>query len=176
MWHPLTWIFEPSLVMSGDRIRWRQTVVAYSSNWLSATSRAILAGICFPPIPWPMTWWAPTVDNGCHWGHHFHRQMSNSRIKLIMLLFNRSRRNQASAPLDNPFGSDSRPMRPVSGWGDSLNPHRRGGQTAHHGGDVCGLSCVGWRSQYWSIPTVQNLGKGSVSFPPRPRDIQLLSY
>jgi hypothetical protein len=54
MWRLRTWIFEPSLVLSGDKIRWRQTVVAYSNDWLSA-SHAILAGICFPPIPWPMT-------------------------------------------------------------------------------------------------------------------------
>ncbi len=52
-WRLGTWIFEPSLVLSGDKIRWRQTVVAYSSDWLSV-SGAILAGICFPPIPWPM--------------------------------------------------------------------------------------------------------------------------
>ncbi len=31
-----------------------QTVVAYSSDWLSA-SHTILAGITFLPIPWPMT-------------------------------------------------------------------------------------------------------------------------
>ncbi len=37
----------------GDMIRWWQTVVAYSSDWLSA-SRAILAGICFPPILSPV--------------------------------------------------------------------------------------------------------------------------
>ena len=56
-WIFLCWnsiLYEPSLVLSGDKIRWRQTVVAYSSNWFSA-SRAILAGICFPPKPWPMT-------------------------------------------------------------------------------------------------------------------------
>jgi hypothetical protein len=47
MWCLRTWIFEPSLVLSGNNL-------AYSSDWLSA-SRAILAGICFPPMPWPMT-------------------------------------------------------------------------------------------------------------------------
>ena len=30
----------------------------------------------------------------------------------------------------------------VSEAGNSLNPRRRGGQMAHHGGDVCGLFCV----------------------------------
>jgi hypothetical protein len=54
LWRLRTWIFEPSLILSGDKIRWQQTVVAHSSDWLSA-SCAILAGICFLPIPWPMT-------------------------------------------------------------------------------------------------------------------------
>ena len=53
-WRLRTWIFEPSLILSGDKIRWQQTIVAYSSDWLSA-SCAILAGTCFPPISWPMT-------------------------------------------------------------------------------------------------------------------------
>ncbi len=65
-WHLRTWIFEPSLVLSGDKIRWRQTVVAYSSDWLSA-SCAILAGICIPPIPWPMKD-TPKITNFHFWG------------------------------------------------------------------------------------------------------------
>ena len=53
-WRWRTWISEPSFVLSGREIRWRQTVVSYSSDWLSA-SRAILARIHFPPITWPLT-------------------------------------------------------------------------------------------------------------------------
>ncbi len=49
-------------------------------------------------------------------------------------------------------------------WGNSLNPCRRGGQMAHHGGDVCGFSCVRWWPQYYTIPTVQNLPSGSFCF------------
>ena len=52
-WRRHTWILESSLVLSGSKIGWWQTVVAYSSDWLSA-SHAILIGIYFPPIPWSM--------------------------------------------------------------------------------------------------------------------------
>ncbi len=41
--------------LSVYEIGWQgRTIVAYSSNWLSV-SCAILAGITFPPIPWPMS-------------------------------------------------------------------------------------------------------------------------
>ena len=53
-WRRRTWISEPSFVLSGHEPRWQQTVVADSGDWLSA-SRAILAGIQFPPISWLMT-------------------------------------------------------------------------------------------------------------------------
>jgi hypothetical protein len=47
--------FQSHHYLSGYEIKWqKQTVVAYLSNWLSA-SHAILAGITFPPKPWPMT-------------------------------------------------------------------------------------------------------------------------
>jgi hypothetical protein len=47
--------FQSHHLLSGYEIGWQgQTVIAYSSNWLSARC-AILAGITFPPIPWPMT-------------------------------------------------------------------------------------------------------------------------
>ncbi len=47
--------FQSHHYLSGYEIRWQeQTIVAYSSNWLSV-SRAILAGITFLPIPRPMT-------------------------------------------------------------------------------------------------------------------------
>ncbi len=41
-------------ILSGCKIEWRDCVIAYSCNKLLA-SRAILAGILIPPIPWPMT-------------------------------------------------------------------------------------------------------------------------
>ncbi len=47
-----TWIFEPSVYSSGCKIEWQACVVAYSCDKLLA-SRAILAGISIPPIPWP---------------------------------------------------------------------------------------------------------------------------
>ena len=46
MWRLRTWTFEPSIVLSGDKIRWRQTVVACKLHHF--------AGICFLPITWPM--------------------------------------------------------------------------------------------------------------------------
>ncbi len=47
-----TWIFEPSVYLSGCEIEWWACVVAYSCDELLA-SCAILAGISIPPIPWP---------------------------------------------------------------------------------------------------------------------------
>jgi hypothetical protein len=73
--------FEPSLVLSGNKIRWRQTVVAHSSDWLSA-SRAILAGICFPPIPWPMT--DSYVHTCWHVGNRYFRHKHVSRLDLFL--------------------------------------------------------------------------------------------
>ena len=50
-WRKRTWIFEPSLVVSGtDKL-----VIAYFSVWPLA--RRAIVGISFPPIPWPMTLW-----------------------------------------------------------------------------------------------------------------------
>ncbi len=49
-----TWIFEPSVNLSGCKIKWQACVVAYSCNKLLA-SCTILAGISIPSIPWPMT-------------------------------------------------------------------------------------------------------------------------
>ncbi len=46
-----TWIFEPSVYLSGCKIEWQACVVAYSCDKLLA-SRAILAGILIPQIPW----------------------------------------------------------------------------------------------------------------------------
>ncbi len=46
-----TCIFEPSVYLSGRKIKWRASIVAYSCDKLLA-SRTILAGIRIPPIPW----------------------------------------------------------------------------------------------------------------------------
>ncbi len=51
-----TWIFEPSVYLSGCKIEWQACVVAYSCDKLLA-SRTILAGISIPPEPWLTAIW-----------------------------------------------------------------------------------------------------------------------
>ncbi len=64
-----TWIFEPSVYLSGCKIEWRASVVAYSSDQLLA-SCAILAGIRIPPIPWlGGLWHSPPRLKLSGWGH-----------------------------------------------------------------------------------------------------------
>ncbi len=53
----------------------------------------------------------------------------------------------------------------ASDWSDSLNQRCGGGQTEHHGNDVCVGSCVDARQNSRTIPTVENLWSGSFSFP-----------
>ncbi len=58
----------------------------------------------------------------------------------------------------------------TSDWGYSLNQFHRGGQTAHHGDDVCGGGCIGARLNSCTIPTMQH-AKPMVwefSFPTKP--------
>ena len=50
---------------------------------------------------------------------------------------------------------------------------------AHHGDDVCGGGSVSARQNSRTIPTVQNLWRGSFSFPLKPIGVillKLLSY
>ena len=63
----------------------------------------------------------------------------------------------------------------TSDWGDSLNQRHRGGQTEHHGDDVCGESCVDARWISGTIPTVEKLRGGSFLFPPKPLLVKLLN-
>ena len=55
-----TWIFEPSVYLSGCEIEWWACVVAYSCDKLLA-SCAILAGISIPPELW-LTALSPTTE------------------------------------------------------------------------------------------------------------------
>ena len=48
-----------------------------------------------------------------------------------------------------------------------LTCHRRG-KRHHHGGDVCGGSCVDARRISSTIPIVGNIRGGSFPFPPEP--------
>ncbi len=77
------------------------------------------------------------------------------RIKLISLfiidLCKTLPKSPWPTPVDGCFASD---------WGDSLNWRRRGGQTEHHGDDVCRGSCVVVWLIARTIPTVGNLGGG----------------
>jgi hypothetical protein len=50
-----------------------------------------------------------------------------------------------------------------------------GRQTAHHGDDVWGGSCVGARRNSSTIPTIENLRGGSFLFLPEPLLVKLLS-
>ena len=52
----------------------------------------------------------------------------------------------------------------------SLKRHHRGGQTEHHGDDVCGGSCVDAWQNSRTIPTVEKLRDRSFLFPPKPID------
>ncbi len=64
-----TWIFEPSVYLSGCKIEWRASIVAYSCNKLLA-SHAILAGIRIPPITWlGGLWHSPPGLKLSGWGH-----------------------------------------------------------------------------------------------------------
>ena len=63
--------------------------------------------VCYQPIH---IIWAPAVDDGCRFGHHFLmageqfvENTSSSRIKLIMRLFYPFILNQDKALLPNPF-------------------------------------------------------------------------
>jgi hypothetical protein len=62
----------------------------------------------------------------------------------------------------------------ASDLGDSLNRRHRGGQTEHHGDDVCGESCVDARRISGTIPTVEKLRGGSFLFPPESLLVKLL--
>jgi hypothetical protein len=55
----------------------------------------------------------------------------------MVILLNYTKPNVSA--LDQPLWTATHAL----DWGNSLNPCRRGGQMAHHGADVCGLSCVG---------------------------------
>ena len=57
----------------------------------------------------------------------------------------------------------------ASDRGDSLNQRHRGGQTEHHGDDVCGGSCVDAWQNSRTIPT-EKLQDGSFLIPPKPTD------
>ncbi len=57
---------------------------------------------------------------------------------------------------------------PCVGLGRFIGSMPFGGQTEHHGDDVCGGSCVdAWQNSH-TIPTAENLRGGSFSFPPEP--------
>ena len=83
--------------------------------------------------------WAPAIDYGCRFGHHFWRWWQASGERFVK---------------NCPTPSDGRSC---VRSGKFIEPTPQGGQTAHHGGDVCGLFCVGRRPQYCTIPTLQNL-------------------
>ena len=63
------------------------------------------------------------------------------------------------APLDG---------RPCIRLGRIIESTPQGGQTEHHGDDVCGESCVDARWISGTIPTVEKLRGGSFLFPPEP--------
>jgi hypothetical protein len=66
MWRQRTWILEPSLILVAVRSGDDRQVCHRLFQRLALARRAILAGICFPPIPWPMTNTEMVPENHVH--------------------------------------------------------------------------------------------------------------
>ena len=67
-------------------------------------------------------------------GEQFVKNKISCRIKLISLFF----LSIYIKPCLSALGQSLRMAAHTLDWGDSLNQHRRGGQTEHHGDDVSG--------------------------------------
>ncbi len=107
--------------------------------------------------------WMPFPQPFSMVGERIVKNTSSCRIKLFFLFFYRFIKKTASAPSASPFGWP--PTRQIGEihWIDTI-----GGQTEHHGDDVCGGSCVDSQRNLSTIPTVEKLRGGSFPFPPEP--------